>query len=240
MNILNDIKQAYKVNQKLLAILVDPDDVFDTVKLCEDISVFPPDLILVGGSTIEKNNFHEVVSVLKNLNVAPVVLFPGDVSQISETADAILLLSLISGNNPEYLIGQHIKAAPILKKWGKEIIPTSYILIDGGRETSVQRVSQTVPIAQNDIEIIMNTALAGSQMGHQLVYLEAGSGAKNHVEVAIISNLYKELNIPLIVGGGIRNTQTAKMLWDAGATVLVVGTAFENDAISIKELMESK
>lgn len=237
MNILAQIQQAAKSNQKQLAILVDPDDVDSIEMLIDKLKVSPPDYIFVGGSVIVKDNFDEVVSELKKANIAPVVLFPGDKSQISKDADGILLLSLISGRNPEYLIGQHVSAAPVLKKWGKEIIPTSYLLIEGGNVTSVQKVSQTTPLSQDNVEYIRNTALAGEQIGHQLVYLEAGSGANLEVSQEIIKTVYKTLTIPVLVGGGIRTAEKAKQAWQSGATVVVIGTAFEKGELDLDELL---
>ncbi len=240
MNVLKYIQKASLEGRKLLTILVDPDDVENTSELVNQLEGNSPDLIFVGGSIILKDNFDEVVVALKNANIAPVVLFPGDFSQISEAADAILLLSLISGRNAEFLIGQHVKAAPLLKKWGKEIIPTSYILLDGGNITSVQRVSETMPLSQDGLSTIVDTALAGEQMGHQIVYLEAGSGADKEVRAEIVKSVKSNVDIPVIVGGGIRSVEQASAAWEAGATVVVIGTAFERGELNLGEMLNQR
>ncbi|MFO7719432.1 MAG: geranylgeranylglyceryl/heptaprenylglyceryl phosphate synthase, partial [Gillisia sp.] len=158
----------------------------------------------------------------------PVVLFPGDHTQITELADALLFLSLISGRNPEYLIEQQVKSVEKLRNSSLEIIPTGYILIDGGTNCAVHRVSNTRPIPQFEIETIVNTALAGQYSGKKLIYLEAGSGALISVSEEIISAVKKAIDIPLIVGGGIRSKQHLKRSYEAGADMVVIGTAFEN------------
>ena len=156
-------------------------------------------------------------------------MFPGDVSQITNKADGILFLSLLSGRNPEYLIEQQIKAAPILKNSPLERIPTGYILIDGKKETATQKVSNTRPIPQEKTALILNTSLAGEFSGKQLIYLEAGSGATQVVHQKIIEKVANEITIPLIVGGGIRSKKQLESAFNAGADIVVIGTAFEND-----------
>jgi putative glycerol-1-phosphate prenyltransferase len=240
LNILKKIQEAAQNNLKQLAILVDPDDVDNVEVLISQLKSNPPDYIFVGGSVIVNNNFDSVVTSLKNANIAPVVLFPGDRSQISQDADGILLLTLISGRNPEYLIGQHVLAAPMLKKWGKEIISTSYLLIDGGNVTSVQKVSKTEPINQSEKDLIVNTAMAGCQIGHQLVYLEAGSGAKNQVEDRIIKEVANNIEVPIIVGGGIRCVKSASLAWSSGATIVVIGTAFEQGLLDLNQILQAR
>jgi putative glycerol-1-phosphate prenyltransferase len=240
LTILENITKAKKSGRKYLAILIDPDDVVDLAKVSRLLINDPPDLILVGGSVIIGQNFDTVVSELKRIDIAPVVLFPGDWSQISKDADGILLLSLISGRNPEYLINQHVKASVALKKWGKEIIPTSYLLIDGGRETSVQKISETIPMSQDNVEEICQTALAGEQLGHKLIYLESGSGALKVVSTKIISEVRKMTTVPIIAGGGIRSVETAKKAWGSGATVVVIGTAFEEGNLHLKDFNDAK
>ncbi|MCL4118038.1 UNVERIFIED_CONTAM: hypothetical protein GTU68_019428 [Idotea baltica] len=187
------------------------------------------DFIFVGGSTVENGATEKLVEALKKVTQIPIVLFPGDYTQISNKADAILFLSLISGNNPEYLIHQQVKSIPKLKNSSIEIIPTGYILIDGGVETSVQKVSKTKPIGQSEIEHILNTALAGQYAGKKLIYLEAGSGAKQAVNIEIIKQVKTILDIPLIVGGGIRTKQQLQNAFESGADLVVIGTAFEQD-----------
>jgi len=237
LSILTDIQKSNFGGKKLLAILVDPDDVLDVDHLVKELKNSPPNLILVGGSVITKNNFELVVTTLSNAEIAPVVLFPGDASQIAKDADGVLLLSLISGRNPEYLIGQHVKAARHIKDWGKEVIPTSYILLNGGNVTTVQKVSETHPISQMDIDLIIDTALAGQQMGHQLLYLETGSGALETVSLEVISSVKQMLSLPLIVGGGIKSVEKARAIWESGATLIVIGTAFEKGGINLEDLL---
>ncbi|WP_026932685.1 geranylgeranylglyceryl/heptaprenylglyceryl phosphate synthase [Christiangramia echinicola] len=226
---LEEIQQAAYENRKLLAVLVDPDK-FDENSISEFIQNLPKETthIFVGGSTVEEGRTCAVVKAFKNLRGLPIILFPGDHSQISSHADALLFLSLISGRNPEFLIEQQVRSVKKIRNTSLEIIPTGYILIDGGRETSVQKVSNTVPLAQMNVEQIVNTALAGQYSGKKLIYLEAGSGANNPVSSEIISSVKNELNIPVIVGGGIRSTQQLQQAYDAGADLVVIGTAFEN------------
>ena len=169
------------------------------------------------------------VKTLKKYTKIPVVLFPGDYSQVTNNADALLFLSLLSGRNPEYLIGQQIKSVPFLKNSTLEIIPTGYILIDGGTNSSVLKVSKTSPISQENIELATATAIAGMYKGKQLIYLEAGSGAKTPVNSQLISEVKKNINIPLIVGGGIRTKKQLANAYNHGADMVVIGTAFEEN-----------
>ncbi|HLV92648.1 MAG TPA: geranylgeranylglyceryl/heptaprenylglyceryl phosphate synthase, partial [Aequorivita sp.] len=154
--------------------------------------------------------------------------FPGDYSHITNLADVLLFLSLLSGRNAEYLVGQQVKSISKLKKSSLEIIPTGYILINGGNNSSVSKVTKTSPISQTNIEEIVHTALAGQYMGAKLIYLEAGSGAKFPVSPEIISKVKSELKIPLIVGGGIKTEEQKKLAYDSGADMIVMGTAFES------------
>jgi len=228
---LEEIQQAAYENRKMLAILIDPDK-FEEIKVSEFIQKIPKNTthIFVGGSSVETGRTCAVVKAIKNISELPTILFPGDHSQISTHADALLFLSLISGRNPEFLIEQQVRSVEKIRSTNLEIIPTGYILIDGGRETSVQKVSNTIPLAQNDIQQIVNTALAGQYSGKKLIYLEAGSGAKFPVSTEIIKAVKNELSIPLIVGGGIRSYEQLKMTYDTGADLVVIGTAFENDS----------
>ena len=226
---LEEIQQAAYENRKLLAVLIDPDK-FDESKVSEFLRKIP-DLtthIFVGGSTVTEGRTCEVVKALKNLCGLPIILFPGDHSQISAHADALLFLSLISGRNPEFLIEQQVRSVEKIKNTRLEIIPTGYILINGGRETSVQKVSNTIPLAQDNIQQIVNTALAGQYSGKKLIYLEAGSGARFPVSSEIIQAVKEVLEIPVIVGGGIRSTEQLQLAYNAGADLVVIGTAFEN------------
>lgn len=224
----DEILKAVAEKRKLLSILIDPD------KFCDEgaagfFATLPKMAthIFVGGSTVAEFQTETTIQTIKKFSTLPVILFPGDRHQISETADAILFLSLISGRNPEYLIGEQVRAVERLRNSSLEIIPTGYILIDGGRESAVQRISETRPIPQTEIDFIVDTALAGQFSGKKLIYLEAGSGAKFPVSAEIISEVKKALSIPLVVGGGIRSAAQQRKIYEAGADMLVMGTVFE-------------
>ncbi|MGL2994448.1 geranylgeranylglyceryl/heptaprenylglyceryl phosphate synthase [Flavobacterium sp. TSSA_36] len=223
------ILQAKKERQKLLAILLDPDKINleEVPFFIEKIKLSPATHIFVGGSHVTHNIIDELILKIKSSCELPIVLFPGNPSQISIHADGILFLSLLSGRNPDFLIEHQVKAAPILKKTDLEIIPTSYLLIESGNETAVARVSKTTPIARIDVEEVCNTAMAGEMLGHQLIYLEAGSGAKQSVPLEMIREVAKNTTIPLIVGGGIATSMEIQNTYDAGADLVVIGTAFE-------------
>jgi putative glycerol-1-phosphate prenyltransferase len=231
VNIYQNILSAKKDGKKLLAVLIDPEkmELKHVPVFFEKAHKSIATHIFVGGSTDKNNQLEQLVSAIKKETNLPVVLFPGNVSQITNKADGILFLSLLSGRNPEYLIEQQIKAAPILKKYNLEIIPTGYILIDGKKETTTQKVSNTKPISQEKIALILHTSLAGEFSGKQLIYLEAGSGAAEIVHQNIIKKIAAEITIPLIVGGGIRSKKQLKNTFNAGADIIVIGTAFEND-----------
>ncbi len=226
-NILDDIKEG----KELLAILIDPDKVvMNTLpNLFDRINTSIATHIFVGGSTDNNNRTKNVVRAVKQRTKLPVVLFPGDYSHITEEADALLFLSLISGRNSEYLIEQQVQSIPLLRNTKLEIIPTGYILIDGGVETAVQHVSNTKPMCQSNVDFIVDTALAGEYSGKKLIYLEAGSGAKEVVASTIIKKVKNSLSIPLIVGGGIRTKKQLEQAYSAGADLVVIGTAFEKD-----------
>ncbi len=228
-NFYAEISQVTNDGGKLLAILIDPDK-FNEAEATSYLKKIPKETthIFVGGSIVEKLKTEETVKSIKNVTNLPVILFPGDYSQITETADALLFLSLLSGRNPEYLIEQQVKSVDKLKNSKLEIIPTAYILIDGGKECAVQRVSGTMPISQRAVETIVNTALAGEFSGKKLIYLEAGSGADFPVSEEIISEVKKAINIPLIVGGGIRSLAQQESAYNAGADMIVMGNHFEN------------
>lgn len=232
-SIYNDLVNASVKGEKQLAVLIDPDK-FITEEADEFIAGLPHGIthILIGGSTDENNRTEDTVRSVKAFSQLPVILFPGDHSQITDLADGLLFLSLISGRNPEYLIGQQVKAAEKLRSSTLETIPTGYILIDGGKECAVERVSNTRPIGQQNIQLIVNTALAGQFSGKKLIYLEAGSGALTPVSPEIITAVKEAISIPLIVGGGIRTMEQQKHALDAGADVLVIGTAFEEGFVT--------
>lgn len=220
------------VPRRQLAILIDPDKFEMNHAFAKAyLKKIPPTTthLLIGGSTDPDQKITPVVKLLKAQSNLPLILFPGDYKQITPEADAILFLSLLSGNNAEYLIGQQTKAARTIQTSGLEVIPTAYLLIDGGVDTAVQKVSNTLPIPQHQIEKIVTTALAGQYLGKKLIYLEAGSGAKNPIHRDIIKAVNQEVTLPIIVGGGIRSSIQLENAYKAGATMVVIGTAFENN-----------
>lgn len=230
-SILAQIQQASINGEKLLAILLDPDKstVEEIPAISKRIENLNAHFIFVGGSIVKNGATELFVKKLKENTKIPIVLFPGDYSQVTNIADALLFLSLLSGRNPEYLIEQQIKSVPFLKNSTLEIIPTGYILIDGGTNSSVLKVSKTIPISQDNIELAVSTAVAGMYKGKQLIYLEAGSGAKKVVNPALISEVKKNITIPLIVGGGIKSKEQLNNAYKNGADLVVIGTAFENN-----------
>ena len=230
-NIYNDILDSKKLNQKLLAILLDPDKIkIEKVDLLiSKINKSQATHIFIGGSEVKTNILDDLIILIKQKCDLPIVLFPGNPSQISENADAILFLSLISGRNPDFLIEHQVNAVPFLSKSNLEVISTGYILIESGIETAVERVSKTKPMDRTNLALAAQTALAGEYLGHKLIYLEAGSGAKLAVSEAMIYKVAASISIPLIVGGGIRSKQQIECAYKSGADLVVVGTAFEDD-----------
>lgn len=228
--IYGSILSAKKQNKKLLAVLIDPEK-FDVSKTNQFLKKIPSYTthFFVGGSTGGQSLTEQVVRSLKKNTPLPVILFPGNARQISDQADALLFLSLISGDNPEYLIGQQLQAVPLLRKTVLEVIPTAYILIDGGAPSAVARVSNTQPVSQDEVKKIRDLAIAGYYLGKKIIYLEAGSGALQHVRREIIQTVRKNVYLPLIVGGGIRSQQVLQEVFEAGADMAVIGTAFENN-----------
>nr|WP_315149407.1 geranylgeranylglyceryl/heptaprenylglyceryl phosphate synthase [uncultured Flavobacterium sp.] len=232
MTIYKQILHSKEANQKLLAILLDPDKIIwnNLDYLIEKIKQSPATHIFIGGSHVQNNILDELIIALKQNVSLPVVLFPGNPSQISDQADAILFLSLISGRNPDYLIEHQVNATPILKKTQLEIISTGYMLIESGGETAVERISKTKPLGRLKLDLAVATAQAGEMLGNKLIYLEAGSGAKQAVPLEMIQMVAQNIEIPLIVGGGIIDLQGIQKAHEAGADLVVIGTAFENDA----------
>ena len=236
--IYNNILASINSREKLLAVLIDPDKmkVDDLSSFCEKLKNSIATHVFVGGSTVDGNVMDSFICELKMHIALPIVIFPGDVSQISNEANAILFLSLISGRNPEYLIEKQVQSVSKLKNSNLEIIPTGYILIENGIETAVQRVSETKPIKRENVKLISDTAKAGEYLGKKLIYLEAGSGAEHPINSEIIYRVKQELNIPLIVGGGIRSTKQLYETFKSGADLVVIGTAFEEDEGFFDEL----
>ncbi|KAF2329550.1 phosphoglycerol geranylgeranyltransferase [Flavobacterium ginsenosidimutans] len=232
LTIRQQILEAKSNGQKLLAVLLDPDKIVleNLGHLIEKITQSPATHIFVGGSIVQNNILEELILELKQKTSLPVILFPGDPSQISSKADGILFLSLLSGRNPDYLIEYQVQAAPILKKTNLEVISTGYILIESGNETAVARVSKTKPLSRENLDLVLATALAGEMLGNQLIYLEAGSGAKQPVPTEMIELIAQNIEIPIIVGGGIVDLQGIQKAYNAGADLVVIGTAFENNS----------
>ncbi|MFN4233834.1 MAG: geranylgeranylglyceryl/heptaprenylglyceryl phosphate synthase [Bacteroidia bacterium] len=237
--IFNTIKNNIALNKKQLAVLIDPDkltlqEVSTTIDLCNISNV---DYIFYGGSILyAPSKFDLFLNEIKKLTQIPVLLFPGSSMQVSKYADGILLLSLISGRNPEYLIGQHVIAAPYLKESKIEILPTGYILIESGKSTTVSYISNTFPIPSNKPEIAACTALAGEMLGLKLIYLDGGSGAENCIPSEIISHVKKTISCPLIIGGGINSVEKAVNACNAGADIIVVGNAVEKSPGLINDI----
>ena len=230
--IYSEILNAFEKKKSLLAVLLDPDKVdFNQIKqLVEKINQSPATHILIGGSLVFSDLIEKIIAEIKLFTELPILLFPGHPSQIAENADGILFLSLLSGRNPDYLIEHQVKAAPLLKKSNLEIISTAYLLIESGGITAVEKVSKTVPILRKHIEQAVATAQAGELMGNKLIYLEAGSGALQAVPQEMIQKVTQSVEIPVIVGGGIRTKEGIENAYNSGATMVVIGTAFENDS----------
>ena len=232
---LTDRKKRHK---KSFAVLVDPDKVNDDnmMELIQLATEAKVDYFFVGGSLVISNYLDECVQLIKKQCNIPVILFPGSPSQVSKYADALLYLSLISGRNPELLIGQHVVSAPVVKQSGLEIMPTGYMVIDGGAPTTVSYISNASPLPADKNEIAMCTAMAGEMLGMKLIYMDAGSGAKRAIAESMIEKVSSCIDVPLIIGGGITNAEKAYLNCKAGADVIVVGNAIEKDASLIMEI----
>jgi len=234
-NIYNSISKKLNKGEKLFAVLIDPDK-YNSSKIIDKIIEAKADLILVGGSLLTNGNFEKCISSIKNKCNIPLLIFPGNTLQISRNADAILLLSLISGRNPDLLIGHHVVAAPQLKSSKLEILSTGYMLIDSGKQTSALYMSNTNPIPYNKADIAMCTAVAGEMLGLKMIYMDAGSGAEKPISSSMIAEVKKAIRIPLIIGGGINSEKKAKEACKAGADIIVVGNAIEKDSSLIKKI----
>ena len=224
MAVLNDvILSAKDQSRKLLVMLIDPEKQYYREMRHSYLSL--PDMIFVGGST--GSHTDACIAYLRQFTESPVLLFPGNIEQFSPLADALLFLSLLNAQTADVLIKPHIHVARQILQAGIETIPMGYILIDGGRKSSVEIVTNCVPIPQCEIETIVSTAVAGQLLGKQLIYLEAGSGAETPIASEIIRAVRTHLNTPLIVGGGIRTPHAMLQAYDAGADIVVVGNHFE-------------
>ena len=238
--IITTLTQKVSRRVKSFALLIDPDNVdeatcLQTLQLAKEQGA---DYLFIGGSLITGNNLNQVVRMAKEHTTLPVILFPGSNLHIDTEADAILLLSLISGRNPDLLIGQHIIAAPILKRSTLEVLPTGYMLVDTGRQTTVSYISNTTPIPYDKTSVAACTAMAGEMLGLQLIYMDGGSGAAQPISNAMIYAVKKATEVPLIVGGGLDTPEKAIEALQAGADVVVVGNAIEKDLSLIGKIAE--
>jgi len=236
--IYQSLLQRKAQGQKSFAVLIDPDKV--TADKIDDLTALAVnagvDYFFVGGSLVISNQLDEVVKRVKQQCTIPVILFPGSPSQLSAYADALLYLSLISGRNPELLIGQHVISAPFVRQSKLEIISTGYMVIDGGAPTTVSYISNASPIPFDKNEIAMCTAMAGEMLGMKLIYMDAGSGAKRPITESMITEVSKVIDVPLVIGGGITNPEKAYLNCKAGADVIVIGNAIEKDSSLIREM----
>jgi len=241
MHIYSSLAEKKKQGKKSFAVLIDPDKVNnllldELIKLSLEAKV---DYFLVGGSLVVSSNLDQCIQHIKrNCNI-PVILFPGSPLQLCKDADALLYLSLISGRNPELLIGQHVVSAPFVKQSGLEIMPTGYIVIDGGAPTTVSYISNATPVPSDKNEIALCTAMAGEMLGMKLIYMDSGSGAKRPITESMIELVSKNISSPLIIGGGIIHPEKAYLNCKAGADVIVVGNAIEKDASLIREMSDA-
>jgi putative glycerol-1-phosphate prenyltransferase len=240
-NIYQQIVEKKRTGKKSFTVLIDPDRVDNaSIEQLVGLSVAASiDYFFVGGSLIISNHLDDCIRQIKTSCNIPVILFPGAPSQVSRYADALLYLSLISGRNPELLIGQHVVSAAFVKNSGLEIIPTGYMVIDGGAPTTVSYISNAAPIPADKNDIAMCTAMAGEMLGMKLVYMDAGSGAKRPVTETMIEKVAQNIDVPLIVGGGITNPEKAYLNCKAGADIIVVGNAIEKNASLIKEMSDA-
>ena len=226
---------------KKIALLIDPDKHSDAslnhiAGLAEKNNA---DFFFVGGSLLI-SPIEKTIAYLKSKTKIPVIIFPGNVMQVSELADGILFLSLISGRNPDLLIGQHVISAQRIKNSKLEVIPTGYMLIENGKTTSVEYISNTTPIPFDKPEIAVATAIAGELLGLKLIYLEAGSGASNTVGLHIISEVRKNISLPILVGGGIKTADEARQIFNAGADIVVIGSVIETNPESLTDLCRAR
>ncbi|MES2389376.1 MAG: geranylgeranylglyceryl/heptaprenylglyceryl phosphate synthase [Bacteroidota bacterium] len=241
-SLLQELEFRREQGRKSFAVLIDPDKTGPEAleELIPALVQNKADYIFVGGSLVTGNALHACVSMLKKLCQIPVILFPGNSLHLCPEADAILFLSLISGRNPEFLIGQHVIAAPLLKNSGLQILPVGYMLVDSGAQTTVSYISNTNPLPRDKPEIAACTAMAGEMLGLRLMFLDAGSGAQMPVSSRMIRTVSKAVDTPLFVGGGINNARKASEAWEAGADVVVVGNGIEENRELMGEISKIK
>ena len=232
------IVTARKKGKKLFSVLIDPDKLsgkklLSVAELGESAGA---DFVFVGSSLLTRDNLDSCIRLIRKKYSGHVVLFPGNTLQVSKHADAILFLSLISGRNPEMLIGNHVIAAPMLKQSGIEVIPTGYMLIESGASTSVSYMSNSTPIPKDKTDIASSTALAGELLGMKLIYMDAGSGAREPISTDMLKAVRKKVDVPIIAGGGIRTAELALQRCRAGADIIVTGNSIEKNSALIFEI----
>lgn len=241
MQILKTLSERAESGRKSLAILIDPDKVEDISSITSLLNIAKEcyvDYFFVGGSLITQQNLDKVIKTIKSSSSIPTILFPGSNMHLDMSADGILFLSLISGRNPDLLIGQHVMAAPILKNSGIEVLPTGYMLINADRTSAVSYMSNTAPIPPDKYSIAASTAMAGEMLGLKLIFIDAGSGAREAITPKMIQQVKRAVSVPLIVGGGINSAAKAKASLDAGADVIVIGNAVEKNPNLMIEVSE--
>ncbi|PCJ87302.1 MAG: geranylgeranylglyceryl/heptaprenylglyceryl phosphate synthase [Flavobacteriales bacterium] len=236
--IYHSILEKKKAGTKQLAVLVDPDNINkeQLFKIIDKSILSGVDYFFVGGSLMVSDKLDECIVTLKENSNIPAILFPGSPMQISSHADGILFLSLISGRNPEALIGYHVIAAPYVQKAQLEVLPTGYMLIDGGAPTTVSYMSNSAPIPNDKNDIARSTAMAGEMLGLKLIYMDAGSGAKKSITPEMIAEVSENTKVPLIVGGGINTSEKAADACKAGADIIVIGNAVEQNPTLLNEI----
>jgi len=239
--ILENLQRNSFIGKKAIGILIDPDKIendhglIKLINICIENQV---DYFLVGGSLVTTNNTSHIISTIKAHCHIPVLLFPGHSIYLDLSADGILFLSLISGRNPELLIGQHILAAPIIKRSQLEVLPTGYMLIGNNNESTVSYLSNTIPIPSSKVSVAASTAMAGEMLGLKLIYLEAGSGAKIPVPEKLIKVVKKSVSVPVIVGGGLNSPEKAIKALHAGADLIILGNGVEENPELVIEVSD--
>lgn len=239
-NIYKDLLDKSAENKKMFSVLIDPDkqnfaDLHKTVSKCNDAQI---DFFLVGGSIITKGDIATTVRFIKENSKIPVVLFPGNHQHVTQHADGILFLSLISGRNPSFLIGNQVLAAPIIQKTDLEVLSTGYMLVDCGTTTTAIYMSETTPLPYHKPDIAAATALAGEYLGLKMIYIDGGSGAQKTISTDMIKQVKSVLSIPLIIGGGIKSAMQANDIYQAGADIIIIGNGAEENRSLIQEIAD--
>lgn len=239
--IIEELRKRKQEGRSGFALLVDPDrtEPGEMLKMADRANAAGVDYLLMGGSLIVDHQMEDCLRAFKSRSSIPVILFPGSPAQVSPEADALLFLALISGRNPELLIGQHVQAAPMVRQSGLEVISTGYMLIDGGAPTTASYMSHAQPIPRDKPDIALCTAWAAELLGKHLLYMDAGSGAPKSIDPVMIGKVARETELPLFVGGGIRDPEAAYEAARSGATIVVVGNAIEKDPGLIRDICQA-